>query len=422
MKVAFGSALLSAFALQQATATFGWPGKGQCSDSERYSFDWSDLALGHFSSFRNFDFSGFVRKEFSLKDFFGKGKFKSNKAIEAKITKGVAGPSFSKKGGFFVKKFKLSVDVETDLEITYKLADGSKCKQVSRCRPGGTVIRNKRCGGAVSVDFDLSASVDIDFTFISIHHIDFDCDRDDDDDDDYDDDDDDDDHYSTKPTDKPTATPSPTSDYPATPSPTDSSDYPATPSPTDSSYPEPTVTSAPIYTTSTIYTTAYETVTSCPPSVPSCPAGGYPTVITRTIPISTTVCPVEPEPTTPPNPTYTTSTIYTTAYETVTSCPPSVPSCPAGGYPTVITKTIPISTTVCLVEPEPTAPLPNPSYPQPGYNTTIQVPPYTLSTSAYATGTVGPQPPEFTGAASSMTRGSMVFVAASLLLAGLAQL
>lgn len=45
------------------------------------------------------------------------------------------------------------------------------------------------------------------------------------------------------------------------------------------------------YTTSTIYTTTLVTITSCAPTVP---CNGAPTVITKTIPFTTTVCPVTP--------------------------------------------------------------------------------------------------------------------------------
>jgi chitinase len=56
--------------------------------------------------------------------------------------------------------------------------------------------------------------------------------------------------------------------------------------------------SAPVsMTTSTIYTTRIYTITSCPPSVPTCPAKGH--VTTEVIAISTTVCPVSGVETSP---------------------------------------------------------------------------------------------------------------------------
>ncbi|KAK4195148.1 hypothetical protein QBC40DRAFT_289586 [Triangularia verruculosa] len=58
------------------------------------------------------------------------------------------------------------------------------------------------------------------------------------------------------------------------------------------------LTTAPTsYTTSTIYTTTIQTITSCAPTVPSCPAGsGSVVIVTKTIAVSTTICPVTPTP------------------------------------------------------------------------------------------------------------------------------
>ncbi|KAK1982664.1 hypothetical protein LZ30DRAFT_590111, partial [Colletotrichum cereale] len=89
-------------------------------------------------------------------------------------------------------------------------------------------------------------------------------------------------------------------------------------------------------TTSTIYTTRVETITTCQPSVPDCHDQPY--VTTRTIAVYTTVCPVAEEsnkPTAPiPTNELTTSTIYTTRVETVTRCPPTVANCPLGPFTT----------------------------------------------------------------------------------------
>ncbi|KAH8686350.1 hypothetical protein BGZ61DRAFT_454354 [Ilyonectria robusta] len=128
-----------------------------------------------------------------------------------------------------------------------------------------------------------------------------------------------------------------------------------------------------VWTTSTIYTTQVRTITSCAPEVTNCPGKpGKPHVTTETIAISTTVCPVTETPETtakgsetqagftttkavetvtkPPyhqTTKYSTSTIYTTSYHTITSCGPEVPDCPHGSK--VVTVTIPVSTTVCPV-------------------------------------------------------------------------
>ncbi|KAH9430831.1 hypothetical protein MCOR02_008158 [Pyricularia oryzae] len=78
---------------------------------------------------------------------------------------------------------------------------------------------------------------------------------------------------------------------------------------------------------STVYSTAYETVTSCAPTVTNCPASS--TVVSSSIA------------------TLTPSTVYTTSVQTITSCAPTVTNCP--GKPYVVTQTIPVSTTLCPV-------------------------------------------------------------------------
>ncbi|KAF5232242.1 hypothetical protein FANTH_13050 [Fusarium anthophilum] len=89
-------------------------------------------------------------------------------------------------------------------------------------------------------------------------------------------------------------------------------------------------------TTSTVCTTRLHTA-----------ADGY--VVTETIPLYTTVCPVtgKAKPTNYAVPSqYETKTVYTTSVHTVTKCPPEVADCP---YGSVTTETIPVYTTVCPV-------------------------------------------------------------------------
>lgn len=89
---------------------------------------------------------------------------------------------------------------------------------------------------------------------------------------------------------------------------------------------------------STVYQTTYYTITSCPPEVP-CTASS--TVVTSSVPL-------------------TTSTIYTTTTKTVTDCDETATVCP-GESTRVVTETIPIGTTVCPVEPTETAEQPQPT-------------------------------------------------------------
>ncbi|GKU13498.1 unnamed protein product, partial [Fusarium langsethiae] len=104
------------------------------------------------------------------------------------------------------------------------------------------------------------------------------------------------------------------------------------------------------YTTSTVYSTKTYTITECAPWVHDC--GYIPYETTEIIPVYTTVCPVYYEPT--PEPQWTTSTVCTTYYRTVTECEPYCPETPY-----ITTEIVPIYTTVCPiteVAPAPTKP------------------------------------------------------------------
>ncbi|CAK7228047.1 hypothetical protein SBRCBS47491_006773 [Sporothrix bragantina] len=90
---------------------------------------------------------------------------------------------------------------------------------------------------------------------------------------------------------------------------------------------------------STVYSTEYQTITSCAPEVTNCPAR-----------VSTKVHPL------------TTSTVYSTTVHTITSCAPEVTNCPARST-VYSTEVVAVSTTICPV----TATGPGKSY----YNTTV---------------------------------------------------
>ncbi|KAM0209826.1 hypothetical protein ACHAPA_005659 [Fusarium lateritium] len=160
--------------------------------------------------------------------------------------------------------------------------------------------------------------------------------------------------------------------------------------------------------TSTVYTTDVKTITSCGPEVTNCPAtAGTPVVVTETIAVSTTICPVtetltgsKPGQTKPveggdkpskpveggDKPGYTKpagdkpakttegssphatsevpeeettvvtsydriSTVYATEVKTITSCGPEVTNCPAkSGTPAVVTETVAKTTAYPVVE------------------------------------------------------------------------
>ncbi|KHN94749.1 uncharacterized protein MAM_07345 [Metarhizium album ARSEF 1941] len=162
------------------------------------------------------------------------------------------------------------------------------------------------------------------------------------------------------------------------------------------------------WTTSTVCTTKTYTITSCPTEVTKCPAG-HTTVITETIPIYTTVCPVTethgPLPP-PPRPAGNqTSALYTTQIYTISSCPSSVPDCPK-----VVTTVYPTGTTIIKsltsVPVDSTQPA-QPTQPsiQPIHGTGVPPP-------APRPQTTQPSPPIVTAAAGQLV-GSLELVAAA---------
>ncbi|WZH48779.1 Circumsporozoite protein [Fusarium acuminatum] len=174
--------------------------------------------------------------------------------------------------------------------------------------------------------------------------------------------------------------------------------------------PEETSVITTVYdSTSTVYTTDIKTITSCGPEVTNCPVtAGTPVVVTETVAISTTICPVtetltgnKPGQTKPveggdkpskpveggDKPGYTKpagdkpakttegssphatsevpveeettivtsydsiSTVYATEVKTITSCGPEVTNCPAkSGTPAVVTETVAKTTAYPVVE------------------------------------------------------------------------
>jgi hypothetical protein len=169
--------------------------------------------------------------------------------------------------------------------------------------------------------------------------------------------------------------------------------------------PLPYTTSAPskppVYTTKTVYSTTCETVTSCAAYVKNCPASSTITY-TKTIPVSTTVCPVTETP------------IYVKpskpAYETVIVVKPShsKPYVPVKESTTcsesvTVTVTIPSKSATPYV-PKPVYPTgPAPVYPAPPAGTAPAYVP--VGTGSY----VQPSAPaQFTGAASSVNAAGFV--------------
>ncbi|KAJ5384473.1 hypothetical protein N7517_002384 [Penicillium concentricum] len=149
------------------------------------------------------------------------------------------------------------------------------------------------------------------------------------------------------------------------------------------------------FTTSTIYTTRTATITACPSSVTNCPLKSKTThLVTETLVVSTTVCPVADATVTGAVPTkhttspsvtepigggeastLTTSIIFTTITSTVLACPESVTDCPLRSKTSyATTETFPVATTIYPVVANPQATDVIPGYQSgPVHTTTIIV-------------------------------------------------
>ncbi|KKZ66950.1 hypothetical protein EMCG_07378 [[Emmonsia] crescens] len=361
MKATLSVVAIVAVAVQQTSATFSWGTNkffpnpfncdNKCSDNQKFGFDWKDLGLGPFSSFGNFDFSGFTcgdRKP-------PKSNFQ-NKCIEGKLFKGITNGSpkisHGKSNGFSITSFQITVDEDTDIGFVYTMPDGSTCKHTTPCSRGGSEVQNTQCGGAVSVKFSLPLYSKLNNCRFAIHKINFDC------------------GPPVTPS-KPVVTPTnEISTYPTRPTPdpeSESQSYPAS-LPATTQLPESDTVTPPSETTPPGATPPENTPpgSSPPGATPSdnTPSGSTPPEATP----PGTAPPVVTPPGITPTPTevisYSISTAFTTAIITVTSCAPDVPSCPADST-TVVTSTIAISTTLSTITITPTSPEPIVTAPAP---------------------------------------------------------
>ncbi|KAF5561532.1 endochitinase 2 precursor [Fusarium napiforme] len=129
------------------------------------------------------------------------------------------------------------------------------------------------------------------------------------------------------------------------------------------------------YETKTVYTTSVHTVTSCPPEVVDCPYGS---VTTETIPVYTTICPVteksKPAPTDVPY-NHEIKTLYTSQVNTISHCAPDTPDCVVGAITTEIaswtTATVPAQQTRPIKIYKPVPEMPKIATKEAHYNGTI---------------------------------------------------
>lgn len=176
--------LIAGLAAQQAIAT-GWtdasayscPGNtnNSCSSSQEGGYDWSGLQSGSFNSYGTNSFSGFScsnGNSWHKRDLSRRGAFQSKC-----ITGGLDDqPSISCDHGdnMSINQMQVSSSQDTDVECHYGMPDGSTCKEVHSCSSGGSVFQNTQCGGANSVTFKPGSNAPAGCS-IGVHSIGFNC-------------------------------------------------------------------------------------------------------------------------------------------------------------------------------------------------------------------------------------------------------
>ncbi|KAK3500758.1 hypothetical protein B0T13DRAFT_229478 [Neurospora crassa] len=325
------SASLLAFAAS-AAATFPWHNAppftcpqntdNKCTEQQKTGFIFDDLSLGPFSQYMDFNFNGWVAGA-GFGGRFGKRTFGG--------ISGVCGsdhskaPSFSAGGEFSLGSIHITPEFDCDLEFHYGMPDGSTCKHRNRCSKDGTNVVNKQCGGAtnVTIVYPPQPEKPKPSCSVIVSTISFDC--------------------STK----------------------------------QSTVPPKTKTTKAAFTTSAAATVSIPTVpaeitstSAAPVASSSAPAESVPGSQTSTAPAEITSAPSVPVESSPAKPSESasisevvsappvtstivtsfdsTSTVFITEIQTITSCAPTVTNCPANHFTTTVV-TIATSTTVSAV-------------------------------------------------------------------------
>ncbi|XXH05745.1 hypothetical protein Hte_012181 [Hypoxylon texense] len=326
--------------------------------------DWSDLPFGGFNSYKGFKWTGFT-----CADKFGKrDELSPRTSFQSKCITGTASsdknssPKIScdkSKGNdkTSIKTFQVTPKFDCDLEFHYTMPDGSSCKHRSSCKASGTTVENTQCGGATDVTVvyppQPNKPKSCDF---GIHHIGFDCNP----------------HKPTTskypvstpsssyvvsiPSSSSVVTTSSVATYPASSSSVSSSSSAVTTSSyvvdTTSSYVIGTTSSSVETTSSAVETTSSYVVDTTSSTVETTSSAVETTssYVVDTTSSSAAVSTTSSAAVSSYSVTsyLTTSTVFTTSVQTITSCGPTVPNCPASS--TVLTTvTIPVSTTICPV-------------------------------------------------------------------------
>ncbi|KAI1161669.1 hypothetical protein F5B18DRAFT_427035 [Nemania serpens] len=153
----------------------------QCTQDMQQGFDWSDLNLGDFGSYKGFNYSGYkCSQKFGKRDELSGRSFQS-KCITGKATKDRDNsPKISCGAGVkktSIREFQVTPEFDCDLEFHYTMPDGSSCKHRSSCKSSGTVVKNTQCGGAtdVTIVYPHQPEKPKDTCDYGIHHVSFDC-------------------------------------------------------------------------------------------------------------------------------------------------------------------------------------------------------------------------------------------------------
>ncbi|KAF7512825.1 hypothetical protein GJ744_011928 [Endocarpon pusillum] len=359
MKLTSPSIVAACVLAQQAAATYNWGSaksfsnpantNNQCTDDQKSGFDWADLPIGGFDSYKGFDFSGFDCSSGGGKRSLNTRTGSPGKYIQGKVGKnGEAAPkiSCSDGKGFSITDMEVSTSYDTDIDFIYDMPDGSTCKHTESCSTAGGNVKNNQCGGAVSVTLQKPEHASDDDCDVGIHSVGFDC--------------------------EPASTPTPsytTVEASSTTAPSSEASSLASSlesfSTPQSSLSVPNTETSSVAETSTASTSSKAAPESSPSSTVVAPTPS------NTIPITSTST-VE-SPTAPPTPIdssipMTTSTVYSTFTSTTYGCSSDVPDCPASSIK-VVTMTTAVYTTICPVTsvpiPETSAPVAETSSPAP---------------------------------------------------------
>ncbi|KAI0975526.1 hypothetical protein F4678DRAFT_273796 [Xylaria arbuscula] len=155
----------------------------QCTSDMTKGFDWSDLNIGSFDTYKGFQYSGYTcSQKFNKRDALTGRSFQS-KCITGKATQDKdSSPKIScdKSQGVdksSITEFQVTPEFDCDLEFHYTMPDGSTCKHRSSCQASGTTVKNTQCGGATDVTVVYPSQPDKgkDSCDYGIHSIGFDC-------------------------------------------------------------------------------------------------------------------------------------------------------------------------------------------------------------------------------------------------------